>query len=124
MFASRAIEDMPVRSYGKLFSDLTGKRLFEYRPWLVLPKRTLDLPPGDYAVGQGLLYPEVMRVDGEDSKTLFILPPRYKGHEADLAKACTISEIRDVGFRKGLKSIGRAMKCLFGVGQKQLPAPA
>jgi len=124
MFASRAIGDMPIRSYGRLSSDLAGTRNFEYRPWLVLPKKTFELPPGDYAVGQGLLYPEVMRVAGEDAKTLFILPPRYKGHESDLAKACTITDIRDVGMRKGIKSIGRAMKSLFGIGQKRLPSPA
>lgn len=124
MFASRTIGDMPIRSYGKLFCDTSGKRTFDYRPWLVLPKQTLELPPGDYSVGQGLFYPEVMRVDGEDTKTVFILPPRYKGHEADLAKACTITDIRDVGLRKGLKSVGRAMKSLFGIGQKELPAPA
>jgi len=124
MFASRAVGDMPIRSYGRLFSDLSGKRSFQYRPWLMLPRKTLELPEGEYSVGQGLLYPEVMRVEGEDTKTLFILPPRYKGHEADVAKACTISDIRDVGLRKGLKSVGRAMKSLFGIGQKQLPAPA
>jgi hypothetical protein len=124
MFASRAIGEMPIRSYGRLMSDLSGRRTFEYRPWLLLQRKSLELPPGDYAVGEGFFYPEVMRVEGEDTKTLFILPPRYKGHEADVAKACTISDIRDVGLRKGLKSIGRAMKSLFGVGQKPLPAPA
>lgn len=126
MFAARAREDMPIRTYGRLFSDLSGKRTFEYRPWLLLPKKTMELPDGDYSVGQGLLYPEIMRVEGEEEKTLFILPPRYKGHEADIAKACVLTDIRDVGLRKGIKSIGRAIKTLFGVGQgqKQLPAPA
>jgi hypothetical protein len=126
MFAARARGDMPIRTYGRLFSDLSGKRTFEYRPWLVLPKKTMELPAGDYAVGEGLFYPEIMRVEGEEEKTLFILPPRYRGHEADIAKACVLTDIRDVGLRKGIKSIGRAMKSLFGVGQSRpaLPAPA
>jgi hypothetical protein len=151
MFAARAIAEMPIRSYGKLFTDPTGKRTFEYRPWLLLPKKTLELPAGEYAVGRGLLYPEIMRVEYDtsskptgrsfvgandtltefveevelkDSKTMFVLPPRYRGHEADIAKACNVTDVRDVGIRKGIQSIGRAMKSLFGIGQKQLPAPA
>jgi hypothetical protein len=128
IFAAREMGEMPIRTYGRLFSDMSGKRTFQFRPWLVMPKQTMELPPGDYAVGEGLFYPEVMRVEGEEEKTMFICPPRYKGHEADLAKACTIADIRDVGLRKGIKSIGRALKSLFGLGQQpppqQLPAPA
>jgi hypothetical protein len=119
MFAARAIDKTPIRTYGKLSTDTTGKRTFEYRPWLVLPKCTIELPPGDYAVGRGLFYPEVMRVDGEDTKTVFILPPRYKGHEVDIAKACNTPDVRDVGILKGFKAIGSALRSLFGAGEKR-----
>lgn len=114
MFGARAVGDMPIRTYGKFYSDASGKRTFEYRPWLVLPKRTLELPPGDYAVGRGLFCPEIMRVEAEDTKTLFTLPPRYKGHEADLAKACNTPDVRDVGILKGFKAVGGVMRSLFG----------
>jgi hypothetical protein len=125
MFNSRAMGETPIRTYGKFYTDTSGKLTFEYRPWLVLPKRTLELPPGKYAVGRGLFYPEITRVDGDEPKTYFILPPRYRGHEADLAKACNTMDIRDVGLLHGFKSIGRAMKSLFGIGtRKELPAPA
>ena len=125
MFAARAIEKMPIRTYGKLFTDATGKHTFEYHPWLFLPKRSLELPPGKYAVGRGLFYPEMMRVTGEDSKTIFILPPRYKGHEADLAKACNTPDVRDVGILKGFKAVGGAIKSLFGAdGKKEVASAA
>lgn len=151
MFAARAVGEMPIRSYGKLLTEPTGKRTFEYRPWLFLPKKSLELPAGEYAVGRGLLYPEIMRVEYDtsskptgrsfvgandtltefveelelkDSRTMFVLPPRYKGHEADIAKACSITDVRDVGIRKGLKSFGRALRSLFGVGQRPLAASA
>ena len=125
MFGARAIEQMPIRTYGKLFTDAAGKHTFEYRPWLLLPKRTLELPPGKYAVGRGLFYPEMMRVTGDDSKTIFILPPRYKGHEADLAKACNTPDVRDVGILKGFKAVGGAMRSLFGAdGKKEISATA
>jgi len=125
MFAARSIEKMPIRTYGKLFTDAAGKHTFEYRPWLFLPKRTLELPDGKYAVGRGLFYPEMMRVTSDDSKTIFILPPRYKGHEADLAKACNTPDVRDVGILKGFKAVGSAMRSLFGAdGNKEIPAAA
>jgi hypothetical protein len=114
MFAARAIDKTPIRTYGKIFTETNGKRTFEYRPWLILPKCVIELPPGNYAVGRGLFYPEVMRVEGDDTKTIFILPPRYKGHEADLAKACNTPDVRDVGILKGFKAIGSAMRSLFG----------
>jgi len=125
MFNSRAMGDMPIRTYGKFYTDTSGKLTFQYRPWLVLAKRTLELPPGKYAVGRGLFYPEIARTDGAEPKTYFILPPRYRGHEDDIAKACNTTDIRDVGLLHGFKSIGRAMKSLFGIGtKKELPAPA
>ena len=114
MFGARAISDMPIRTYGKLFTDAAGIHTFEYRPWLILQKRTIQLPPGNYAVGRGLIFPEIMRVEGEETKTIFTLPPRYKGHEADLAKACSTPEVRDVGILKGFKAIGSVIRSLFG----------
>ncbi len=124
MFAGCSIEKTPIRTYGKFFTDTAGKRTFEFRPWLVLPKRTLELPQGNYAVGRGLMYPELMKVNGEETKTLFILPPRYKGHEADLAKACGTPDVRDVGILKGLKAVGGAIRSLFGGGAKQAASAA
>jgi hypothetical protein len=118
MFAARAIGDVPIRTYGQLNTDATGKRTFEYRPWLVLPKRTLELPPGNYAIGRALFFPEVLTVNGEDTKSLFSLPPRYKGHEAELARAAGITDIREVGLLKGFKAIGGAFRALFGIEPK------
>jgi hypothetical protein len=126
IFAARTLGDVPIRTYGKLIYDSAGRLTFEYRPWLVLPKKTLPLPEAGYAVGRGLLYPEVMRTDGGETKTLLILPPRYKGHESDLARAYGIPEVRDVGILKGIKAIGRALKSLFGFAWRKetVPAPA
>ncbi|MEY4386552.1 MAG: hypothetical protein RLY20_1835, partial [Verrucomicrobiota bacterium] len=114
IFAARQIGNTPIRTYGKLINDGAGKLTFEYRPWLFLPKKTLVLPDGKYAVGRGLLYPEIMKLEGENAMTVFILPPRYKGHEDDMARACGIVDVRDVGILKGMKAIGSAIASLFG----------
>lgn len=118
MFIARAVGEVPIRTYGRLNTDATGKRTFEYRPWLVLPKRSLELPPGDYAIGRGFFFPEIMIVEAEHTKTMFSLPPRFNGHEADLARATSITDIRDVGLLKGLKAISSGFRFLFGMDPK------
>jgi len=124
MFTARRIEKTPIRSYGKLIRGEKGELTFEYRPWLFMQKKTLTLPQGKYAVGRGLLYPEIMTVEGEEEKTMLLLPPRYKGHESDLAHAYNITDIRDVGLLKGFKAIWNWMKNLCGFRTKPVAAAA
>jgi hypothetical protein len=112
MFLAREMEKVPVRTYGRLFAE-EGKLRFEYRPLLVLPKKVFELPAGEYAVGRGFFYPEIGMIEGEGLRTAFILPPRYRGHEAETAKAAGITKVCDVGLRKGLKAAWNWMKSLF-----------
>jgi hypothetical protein len=126
MFTARKIEKTPIRTYGKLIRGEDGALSFEYRPWLVFQKGTVTLPPGQCAVGRGLFYPEIMRVEGEETKTMLWLPPRYKSHEEDLAHAYEITDIRDVGLLKGFKAIWNWLKSLCGFRSRPAvqPAPA
>jgi hypothetical protein len=125
MFTACKIDKTPIRTYGRLFSDEPNQLRFEYRPWLLLPKRTLQLPAGTYAVGRGLFYPEIMRdEDAETTKTLFTLPPRYRTHEVEVAKACRFGEVRDVGILKGFKLLWNWLKGLFGYRNKIQTTPA
>jgi hypothetical protein len=84
----------------------------------------LTLPEGKYALGRGLFYPEIMLVEGEKTKTTLLLPPRYKGHEPDLAHAYDITDIRDVGLLKSFKAIWNWLKNLCGFGAKPAAAAA
>ena len=72
---------------------------FNYRPWLVLPQRTLVLPPGIYEAGRGLFYSEILRVDGKSARMVFLLPPHYCGHEEEIARIYSLAGTRDVGVR-------------------------
>jgi hypothetical protein len=117
VFLARRLDDAPIRSYGHLSPpDARGHRVFEYRPWLVLPKRTLVLPEGDYLVGRGFLYPEVFTVDPESrqTRTALLLPPRYRGHEEAMAKLCAFKGVRDIGLLRGMRGAWRWLKELFG----------
>lgn len=119
MFLAREIKDVPIRTYGKLRRTEAGDFEFEYKPWLILPPRTMALPKGEYAVGHSLLCPEIHRVDGEDSWSVLLLLPRFITHEERLAKACGIPVI-DVGVLKGAKSLWNFVKRLCGV---KVPGP-
>ena len=86
LFLSRKINKVPARTYGKLYRDERGSLVFDYHPWLVLPRRSLMLPEGKYETGHGLFYSEILRVEGDSARTMILLPPRYRGHEQELVK--------------------------------------
>jgi hypothetical protein len=99
MFLGRKTERVPTRTFGTLVRNDKGELAFNYRPWLVLPRRTLVLPTGKYEAGRGLFYSEILRVEGASARTLFLLPPQYRGHEEEIARIYNLAGTRDVGFR-------------------------
>lgn len=99
MFLGRKTERVPTRTFGKLSRNDKGELVFNYRPWLVLPQRTLVLPPGHYEAGRGFFYSEILRVDGNSARTVFLLPPHYRGHEEEIARIYNFAGTRDVGIR-------------------------
>jgi hypothetical protein len=113
MFLGTKHQKAPTRTYGKLSLNETGELVFRYHPWLVLPPRTLILPPGTYETGRGLFYSEIMRAEDDSLKTVMLLPPRYLGHEEAVAKIYHFAGTRDVGIRAGWSWF----KSLFG-GQR------
>jgi hypothetical protein len=110
MFLGRKCEKVPTRTYGKLSCDEKGELIFNYHPWLVLPKRTLVLPAGNYEAGRGVFYSEILRVEGNSAKTVILLPPRYRGHEEEIARIYNFTGVRDVG----LRAAWGWLKSLFG----------
>jgi len=113
MFLSRKINKVPARTYGKLQRAANGDLILDYRPWLVLPRRTLIMPAGSYEAGRGLFYSEILRVEGDYAKTMILLPPRYLGHEEAVAKIYQFAGVRDVGMRAAWSWF----KSLFGASR-------
>jgi len=103
LFLGRKINKVPTRTYGRLTRNEAGKLVLHYRPWLVLPMRTLELPEGNYGPGRGLFYSEILSIQGEEADTVMLLPPRYRGHEEALEKIYGFSATRDVGIRAAWK---------------------
>lgn len=98
-FVSRKFSGIPVRSYGRLTRNESGTLAFNYRPLLVFPARTVELPAGRYSVGRGLFHPEILRVDQEGEPDIFNLPPRFRTHEEAVAGLVHADDVRDVGLR-------------------------
>jgi hypothetical protein len=104
MFLWRKINKVPARTYGTVKRDEKGNLVLTYRPWLVLPPRTLVLPEGKYAVGKAVFYRSIQRLEGsEDAQSILLLPPRYRGHEEELVKIYGLIGVRDIGLRAAWK---------------------
>ena len=121
LFTAREIDGVPMRTYGRLCQAADGKLLFKFKPWLVLPERTVEVPRAGLVVGKGVFYSEVLGFDKEadTNVTLLLLPPRYRGHEELLARTYHISGTCDVGLRKAWSWLKEAL----GFGAKK-PVPA
>jgi len=116
-FLATRLEHTPIRTLGRLTKNERGQMQFEYRPWLALPKRALQLPTGDYAVGRGLLHPALVRIEGNQEREILWLPPRFAGHEEVLAQIYNLRGVHDVGLLRGFKAVWRWLKQLCGLGR-------
>jgi hypothetical protein len=99
LFLGRKISKVPARTYGRLSRNEEGRLVLRYRPWLVLPQRTLVLPEASYAVGKGAFFTEIQQLDGEDVRTALLLPPRYRGDEEKLVEIYGLTGVRAIGLR-------------------------
>ena len=120
LFTGRDVAEAPRRTYGRLCQEADGKLLFKFRPWLVLPERSVEVSRDGLVVGKGLFFSEVLGFEkaADKNTTLLLLPPRYVGHEELFARTYRINGTCDVGLRKAWSWLREA----FGFGAK--PASA
>lgn len=100
MFAGPQLAGVPVRSYGRLQQRTQGGLEFVYRPWLVLQPRVAKVAatPAQLGIGRGFLFSDI---ETGDQRTLFSLPPRYRGHEETLARAYLMGGgVKPAGLRR------------------------
>ena len=99
LFAGGNLRGVPPRTYGRLVRRTEGGLEFYYRPWLVMPERHATVPaePRDLTVGRGLFFSSI---SAEEHGTLFLLPPRYHGHEDVLVRAYQLGGVKDAGLRR------------------------
>ncbi len=103
MFLGRRINKVPARTYGTFRRDNQGKLVLKYRPWLFLAPREMVLPEGQYAVGKGLVNSEILKIEGEKTRTTMLLPPRFRGHEDQVVQIYGLTDVRPIGLSAGMK---------------------
>lgn len=106
LFSGGNLPDVPVRTYGRL-RKTEGGLSFTFKPWLVLPEKTISVPAAGLVVGKGLFFSTMLN---EGNDTWFILPPRYRGHEEQVAEIYGLAGVRPAGLRRAWS----AMRELFG----------
>lgn len=105
MFSGAGFTEIPVRTRGRLVQRTGGGLEFFYRPWPWLPERRVVVPgsAAELAIGRGLFFSTI--VAGE-SAAVFLLPPRYRGHEEMLARAYLLGGgVQEAGLRKAWSAL-------------------
>lgn len=111
-FAARRLEGVPVRTCGKL--QRTDKGLvFQYRPWLILPRRSIPLSDNEIVLERGLLYPRLRSQNSGSTVTLLALPPRYRSQEEAVAQQLGITTITSCAILRGWAAIKSWTASLF-----------
>lgn len=95
LFAGGNLPGVSTRTYGRLSRTDSGL-VFTYKPWLVLPEKRVSVPASGVIVGQGLFFSTVQ----SGNHTLFLLPPRYRGHEAEVSDTYAFGGVQPAGLRK------------------------
>lgn len=105
MFAGAHFPGVPVRTYGRLVQRTEGGLEFFYKPWPWMPRRAAVLPlsASELTVGRGLFSSEISQ---RDDRTIFLLPPRYRGHEETLARAYLLAGVKPAGLNKAWNELG------------------
>ncbi|MDW7773680.1 MAG: hypothetical protein SCH71_12405 [Desulfobulbaceae bacterium] len=105
-FTGSAVAGAPSMSYGCLAAE-KETLVFHYRPWLILPSRTVETSfvPSQCEVGKGMVSPVILaaRENRKSYRTLFRLRPLYHCHENKVAETLGLKGIRDVTFGRSLR---------------------
>lgn len=98
-FLAKPVAGVPHRTLGTVKAETSGTLTFTYRPWLVLPARSIPLPGKAHAIGKGFLHADLLEVQGEEHEDVLNFPPRFNTHEEALASGLGLQEVRPVGLR-------------------------
>lgn len=118
-FLARKMGGVPTRTYGRLACAESGQVTFVYRPWLLMPRRTMHLSAGSVAVAKGVLFPSLLHAtEGGRRAILFMFLPRYRSHEQTIAAHLEIQEIVDGPLLKGFRAVRAWFAETLSLGRK------
>lgn len=113
--ASRGL-GAPIRTMGH--ATIEGELLlFRYRPFFVLPKRTLALDRRNITLVRGVIWPTIHA--GEPSRRMLSLPPRYARHARAIASRFGANET-DGALLRAWNGLKDALASVLGSGSGEV----
>jgi len=123
-FSGKGLPGVPVRSYGELERGDEGSLRFRWRPWLLLPRRAVELPAeARLGLRRGAVSPSLYRSGVVREPLVARFPPRFRGLEEGLAARLGVSEVTDGRIVRGFKAAWRALRDLVSGGEGAPVAP-
>lgn len=95
-FLMRDVGAACARTFGRIKRDGSGKVVFVYRPWLILPKRAVALPPENMVVAAGAMFPSLLcqSSEQEPGRRVAVFLPRYRSYEHQVASHLSVPGVR------------------------------
>lgn len=122
-FTTSSFTRVPPRTYGRIFR-VEGQLRFDYRPWMALPRRSVELgPEASFVVERGLASPVLLQesVVG-DSSDVLRFPPRFRPHAQRLSALLGGLRVRDAAVVRGLRAAIAWVQEQVGRGAARLRA--
>jgi hypothetical protein len=111
-FAASSSLGPAVRTRGSIVVGDDGVQ-FRWRPWFVLPSRSVPLSTESVSVVRGFVISSVVREYGDDERTdLLHLPPRYRSHHETVAQRLGV-QVGEGGLRRGIRAAWKFVKRMF-----------
>ncbi|MEO7974293.1 MAG: hypothetical protein ABIU84_11975 [Thermoanaerobaculia bacterium] len=109
-FSQRGLKGVKVRSLGRLTTGSDGAWNFVYRPWLILPRRTVPVPVAGSAVLKGAISPLLVRQGPLRTQTLVRFPPRFRTREAEVARRLGVADVLEGRIVRGFRAAWQWLK--------------
>jgi hypothetical protein len=111
-FAASGSLGTAIRTRGVIDVD-GGAICFRWRPWFVLPPRTVPVDAQQATLMRGVIIHSVTRrVSDESTEDLLLLPPRYRAHHDTLAGRMGVP-VEDGAIRRGLRAAWQFVTGIF-----------
>ena len=119
-FVARRHVGTAVRTMGRIEPSPNSLR-FSWRPFFVMPTRSIQMPIEQPVLTRGVVWSVVSsEVDGAPL-ACFAFPPRYRGHEPEVARRLGAG-VTDGIVLRGVKGTVEFVRGMFGFGSRPEPA--
>jgi len=123
-FSSRGFPHRPARTSGRISKNADGSMEFRSRKMGIIPMPASALPADDLVLVRGLWCPLLLQeITGENGSKrtmpLFMLSPRYRSREDEIAEAFGLGEVREGPMFGGFKAAKQWLREILVTGRNK-----